>query len=201
MTADLPKEYSPQINKFLNDPNTTLPGGTKLNSQLKTPQMVETELEKSRVWKAYSTYKKELNDAAIKAEYASYLSVPELRESLKRYAEDTLRPISEAWWGEFKPSTGGADNAWLNAYGLQKLVNDEKWMKKFGNTQFWTHAKAFIEYRDSYTKAYQDTPSGSKGYVQDQWSLYLEESLEMWDPALQKIINRYFQNDKLKETK
>ena len=163
--------------------------------------MVETELEKSRVWKAYSTYKKDLNDAAVKAGYASYLSVPELRDSLKQYAEDSLRPISEAWWGEFKPSTGGADNAWLNAYGLQKLVNDEKWMSKFGNTQFWTHAKAFIEYRDSYTKAYQDTPSGSKGYIQDQWSLYLEESLEMWDPALQKIINRYFQNDKLKETK
>jgi hypothetical protein len=201
MTADLPKEYSPQINKFLNDPNSTLPGGTKLNSQLKTPQMIETELEKSRVWKAYSTYKKDLNDAAVKAGYASYLSVPELRDGLKQYAENTLRPISEAWWGEFKPSTGGADNAWLNAYGLQKLVNDEKWMSKFGNTNFWTHAKAFVEYRDSYAKAYQDAPSGSKGYVQDQWSLYLENSLEMWDPTLQKIINRYFQNDKLKETK
>jgi hypothetical protein len=201
MTADLPKEYSPQINKFLNDPNTTLPGGTKLNSQLKTPQMIETELEKSRVWKAYSTYKKDLNDAAVKAGYASYLSVPELKDNLKKYAEDSLRPISEAWWGEFKPSSGGPDNAWLNAYGLQKLVNDEKWMNKFGNTQFWTHAKAFIDYRDSYAKAYQDTPSGSKGYIQDQWSLYLENSLEMWDPVLQKIINRYFQNDKLKETK
>jgi hypothetical protein len=201
MTADLPKEYSPQINKFLNDPNTTLPGGTKLNSQLKTPQMIETELEKSRVWKAYSTYKKDLNDAAVKAGYASYLSVPELRDNLKKYAEDTLRPISEAWWGEFKPGTTQADNAWLNAYGLQKLVTNEKWMSKFGNTQFWTHAKAFIEYRDSYAKAYQDTPSGSKGYVQDQWSLYLEGSLELWDPVLQKIINRYFQNDKLKETK
>jgi len=201
MTADLPKEYSPQINKFLNDPNTTLPGGTKLNSQLKTPQMIETELEKSRVWKAYSTYKKDLNDAAVKAGYASYLSVPELKDNLKKYAEDTLRPISEAWWGEFKPSTGGADNAWLNAYGLQKLVTNEEWMNKFGNTQFWTHAKAFIEYRDSYAKAYQDTPTGSKGYVQDQWSLYLEKSLDLWDPVLQKIINRYFQNDKLKETK
>ena len=201
MTADLPKEYSPQINKFLNDPNTTLPGGTKLNSQLKTPQMVETELEKSRVWKAYSTYKKDLNDAAVKAGYASYLSVPELKDNLKKYAEDSLRPISEAWWGEFKPSSGGPDNAWLNAYGLQKLVTNEEWMSKFGNTQFWTHAKAFIEYRDSYAKAYQDTPSGSKGYIQDQWSLYLEGSLDLWDPALQKIINRYFQNDKLKETK
>jgi len=201
MTADLPKEYSPQINKFLNDPNATLPGGTKLNSQLKTPQMVETELEKSRVWKAYSTYKQQLNDAAVKAGYVSYLSVPELKDNLKKYAEDSLRPISEAWWGEFKPSTGGADNAWLNAYGLQKLVTNEKWMSKFGNTQFWTHAKAFIEYRDSYAKAYKDTPRGSKGYVQDQWSLYLEGSLDLWDPVLQKIINRYFQNDKLKETK
>lgn len=201
LTADLPKEYSPQVNKFLNDPNTTLPGGTILNTQLKTPEMIEVELTKSRYWKAYTDRKKQLNDAAKDAQYASYLSVPELRESLKQYATETLRAGSEDWYNEYMQSISKGDAAWSQARGLQKVINNKDFMKEFGNTQFWTHAKSFLEYRDSYVKAYKDTPVGYKNKIQEQWTGYLESSLNLWDPVLQKIINRYFQNDNLKEAR
>jgi hypothetical protein len=201
LTADLPKEYSPQVNKFLNDPNTTLPGGTILNTQIKTPEMVEVELTKSRYWKAYTDYKNQLNDVAKDAEYASYLSVPELKELLKQYATTTLKAGSEDWYNEYMQSISKGDAAWSQARGLQKVVDNKKWMNEFGNTQFWTHAKSFLEYRDSYVKAYKDTPVGSKNKIQEQWVGYLESSLNLWDPVLQKIINRYFQNDNLKEAR
>jgi hypothetical protein len=201
LTADLPKEYSPQVNKFLNDPNTTLPGGTILNTQIKTPEMIEVELTKSRYWKAYTDRKKQLNDAAKDAQYASYLSVPELRESLKQYATETLRAGSEDWYNEYMQSISKGDAAWSQARGLQKIVNNKDFMKQFGNTQFWTHAKSFLEYRDSYVKAYKDTPVGYKNKIQEQWIGYLESSLNLWDPVLQRIINRYFQNDNLKEAR
>jgi hypothetical protein len=201
LTADLPKEYSPQVNKFLNDPNTTLPGGTILNTQIKTPEMVEVELTKSRYWKAYTDYKKQLNDAAKEAGYASYLSIPELKDVLKQYATTTLRAGSEDWYNEYMQSISKGDAAWSQARGLQKVVNTKKWMNEFGNTQFWTHAKAFLEYRDSYVKAYKDTPVGSKNIIKEQWVAYLESTLNLWDPALQRIINRYFQNDNLKEAR
>lgn len=81
MAADLPYEYNGQIAKFLNDPNATLPGGTLLNSQIKTRKQVETELELSRFWAAYTIKIKSLNAAARNAPdggYASYRSVEEL---------------------------------------------------------------------------------------------------------------------------
>ncbi len=201
LTADLPKDYSPQVNKFLNDPNTTLPGGTILNTQLKTPEMVETELTKSRYWKAYSDYKEQLNQAAKDAGYASYLSVPELKETLKKYATETLKAGSEAWYAEYAQGITSGDQAWAQAYGLEKITRHKEFMNKFGKTQFWTHAKSFVDYRDSFVKAYKDAPTGTKGKIQEQWVAYLEETLDLWDPVLQRMINRYFQNDNLRETR
>ena len=196
MTADLPRDYDIQISKFLNDPNATLPGGTVLNSQLKTPQMVEDELTKSRLWKAYTAYKDELNAAAKEAEYASYLSVPELKEQLRGYAE-TLGEVSPQWFIEYGGGGAAKDTAFSQSAGLKTILKDEEFMKKFGNTQFWTHAKAFIEYRESFGKVRSDAPSGYKTKVEEAWQNYLEESLTLWDPTLQKMITRYYSNDKL----
>jgi hypothetical protein len=197
MTADLPRDYSIQVSKFLNDPNATLPGGTVLNSQLKTPQMVEDELTKSRLWKAYTEYKDSLNKAAKEQlKLASYLSVPEFKDQLRAYAE-TLGATSPEWFIEYAGGGAAKDSAYLQSVGLKTLVNDDKFMKKFGNTQFWTHAKAFILYRDSFGKARLDAPSGYKGAIEEQWQLYLEENLSLWDPTLQRIITRYYSNDGL----
>jgi hypothetical protein len=196
MTADLPRDYNIQVGKFLNDPNATLPGGTVLNSQLKTPQMVEDELTKSRLWESYTEFKDDLNDAAKKAGYKSYLSVPELKDQLRAYAE-TLGTVSKAWFLEYGGGKGAKDSAFYQSFGLKEIINDEKFMKKFGNTQFWTHAKAFIEYRESFGKARLDAPDGYKGALEEQWQLYLEESLSLWDPTLQRIITRYYSNDSL----
>jgi hypothetical protein len=200
LTADLPIGYTAQVNKFLQDPNTTLPGGTVLNERLKTPAQIEAELEKSRVWKAYSDYKTQLNDAAKKAGYASYRSVPGLVDAMQKYA-DTLSDYSTVWGVEYNKNARTGDSAWVQSQGLYKIVNNKEFMNKFGKTQFWEHAKAFLSYRDSVAKAYQDAPTGTKTQVQDQWTKYLEDTLDLWDPVMQKLISRYFVNDNLKENK
>jgi len=200
LTADLPIGYTAQVNKFLQDPNTTLPGGTTLNEKLKTPKQIEDELEKSRVWKAYSDYKTQLNDAAKKAGYASYRSVPGLVDAMQKYA-DTLSDYSTVWGNEYNKNARTGDSAWVQSQGLYKVVNNKEFMTKFGKTQFWEHAKAFLSYRDSVAKAYKDAPVGTKTQVQDQWTKYLEDTLDMWDPVMQKLISRYFVNDNLKENK
>lgn len=200
LTADLPIGYTAQVNKFLQDPNTTLPGGTTLNEKLKTPKQIEDELEKSRVWKAYSDYKTQLNDAAKKAGYASYRSVPGLVDAMQKYA-NTLSDYSEVWGIEYNKNARTGDSAWIQSQGLYKVVNNKEFMTKFGKTQFWEHAKAFLSYRDSVAKAYKDAPTGTKTQVQDQWTKYLEDTLDMWDPVMQKLISRYFVNDNLKENK
>jgi hypothetical protein len=203
MTADLPKDYSPQVNKFLNDPNTTLPGGTYLNDRLKTPQKVEEELELSRFWKAYTEQKKMYNDAAQKYlndRTATYRSVPEYVEGLKQYVNQ-LSEASEIWKNDYNNNASKGDAAWRWSQGLYVITNDKNFMNEFGNTQFWTHADAFVKSRNSYVKAYEDAPTGSKGVIRAQWIEQLERTLPLWDPVLQRVILRYFVNDNLRENK
>lgn len=201
MVADLPKEYSPQVNKFLNSTTARLPDGTMVNSALKTPQLVEEEIEKSRFWSAYTTEKNRLNQAAKDAGYASYLSVPELKDRLRAYANETLGPASRAWFTEYQKSATKGNQAWIQSQGLFTVVKDKEFMSKFGKTQFWSHAKAFVQYRNDYAKAYADAPSGSKQKVKDEWAKYLASTYDLWDPTLQRMITRYFENDNMRENK
>ena len=201
MVADLPKEYSPQVNKFLNSTTARLPDGTMVNSALKTPQLVEEEIEKSRFWSAYTTEKNRLNKAAKDAGYASYLSVPELRDRLRAYANDTLGPASRAWYTEYQKGATKGNKSWVQAQGLFTVVNNKEFMDKFGKTQFWQHAKAFIQYRNDYAKAYADAPTGSKQLVKDKWAEYLASSYDLWDPTMQRMITRYFEDDNMRENK
>ena len=201
MVADLPKEYSPQVNKFLNSTTARLPDGTMVNSSLKTPALVEEEIEKSRFWSAYTTEKKRYNEAAKAAGYTSYLSVSELKDRLKDYAENTLGKQSFVWFQEYQKSATTGNQAWIQTQGLATVVKDKEFMNKYGKTQFWQHAKAFVKYRGEYAAAYKDAPTGSKAQVKDAWVGYLASSYEMWDPVLQRMITRYFENDNLRENK
>jgi hypothetical protein len=200
MVADLPKDYSPQVNKFLKSTTARFPDGTPVNSALKTPQLVEEEIEKSRFWAAYTAEKKRLNDAAVDAQYKSYANVPELKERLRDYALNTLGKGSFAWLQEYKKNATQGNQAQIQAQGLYTIVNDEKFMRKYGKTQFWQHAKGFVDLRNKYAITYRDAPTGTKGDVKDNWIAYLQESIDLWDPTLQRIITRYFENDNLKES-
>ena len=99
-----------------------------------------------------------------------------------------------------KGATKG-NQAWIQSQGLFTLVNDKNFMNKFGRTQFWQHAKAFVKYRNDYAAAYADAPTGTKAQVKDAWVGYLASSYEGWDPVLQRIITRYFENDNMRENK
>jgi hypothetical protein len=198
LTADLPVGTSPQAGKFLDDPNRTLPGGDFLNNRIKTINQIDANLEKSRYWKAYTDVKNSYDEAAKDAGYASYRSVPELVDALRGYAAQ-LGESSPIWNSAYKKSLNG-DNAVTQAIGLATVLNDKKFMKEYGNTQFWQHAKAFISYREDYAKLRADAPAGSKTLVQEYWINYLEKTRKDWDPALMNMIDRYFINDNLAST-
>lgn len=206
LTADLPREYSSQVAKTLNDPNAKLPGGTYLNSQIKSRTEIEKDIELGRFWAAYTAKIKELNEAARRADYAGYRSVEELVEIKNEYVQ-TLRKASPTWYDEYMKNSSDGDSAYVFAKGLMTITQDKssgeenRFMRKHGNTQFWVHAKAFVERRERYAKAYKDAPSGSKTAVKELWLKHLDETLDLWDPTLQRLITRYFLNDDLKETK
>lgn len=203
LAADLPYDYNAQIAKFLNDPNATLPGGTKLNSLIKTREEVEKELELSRFWVAYTSKIKSLNEIARNAPgggYASYRSVPELIAEKDRFVNEVLGPASPDWLFEYKKNSSKGDKAFVWANSIKTVVNNEKFMKNFGDSQFWVNAKAFSDERDRYVQIYEDAPKGYKTKVQEAWANRLDETLDLWDPVMQRIITRYFLNDSLEAT-
>lgn len=198
ITADLiGSESDPNISRILNKPGTRLPDGTTLNLPLKSIKDVENDIEVGQVWKVYTDYKDFLNKLAKKQQYASYASVPELREALQQYAKE-LSAASPAWGRVYKNRVS-QDSSYKYAWGLTQILNNEKFMQKHGNSQFWVHAKAMMKYRDDYTKIYKDAPSGYKAAVQNAWTDYVESVIDLLDPNLADIFDRYFLNDKLTE--
>ena len=203
LAADLPYEYNGQIAKFLNDPNATLPGGTLLNSQIKTRKQVETELELSRFWSSYTTEIKFLNTVARKAGYASYRSVPELVADKDRFVNEVLGPASPKWLNDYTERASKGDKAFVWANAMKTITQDKndgtknRFMRQFGDTQFWVHTKAFVEEREAYVKMYKTAKTGTKGVVQTLWRNHIADTLDFWDPTLQKILTRYFENDNL----
>ena len=198
MTADLRgQESDANIARILNRPGATLPDGTTLNLPLKSIADVEKDIEVSRVWKAYTEYKKQLNELAKSKGYATYSSVPELREALRAYAKQ-LGEFSDNWRFEYdKRAT--EDVAFKYAWGLTKIVKDDKFMEKHGNTQFWVHTEAIMRYRRDYANLYKEAPLGSKSIVQNAWRDYINSVLDVVDPKLADILDRYFENDNLTE--
>jgi hypothetical protein len=198
ITADLAGEKSdPNIVRILNKPGVTLPDGTTLNLPLKSIADVEKDIEVGRVWKAYIAYKADLNERARKKGFASYASVEVLRDALKNYANQ-LGEFSPDWKYAFKLRKT-QNTAYKYSWGLTKIVNNDAFMKKHGNTQFWLDTEALMQYRDNYVKLYQDAPSGSKSKVQNAWNEYLNQVIPIVDPKLANIIDIYLENDILTE--
>lgn len=198
ITADLVgSESDPNISRILNQPGTVLPDGTTLNLPLKSIADVEKDIEVGRVWKAYTAYKKQLNDMAKAKGYASYASVDVLQDALRKYVED-LSAFSPDWGYVYKENAR-KNTAYTYAWGLTQIVKDEKFMEKHGNSQFWTHTEAMMKYRDDFVKLYKDAPSGYKGKVQNAWKQYVESVIDVVDPRLADILDRYFLNDQLTE--
>jgi hypothetical protein len=200
MTLDLVGEKSdPNIVRILNKQGATLPDGTPLNLPLKSVQDVETEIEVGRVWKAYSEYKRQLNELAKEKKYASYSSVEVLRNALKNYAMQ-LGEISPAWLREYNRNQS-EDVGFKYATGLTTVLNDQKFMDKYGDTPVWEQITAIMRYRQDFSNLYKDAPNGYKSKVQNAWRDYVNSIVDIVDPRVADLIDRYFENDNLKEVK
>jgi len=200
ITSDLQGTPSdPNIARILNKPGVTLPDGTVLNLPNKSVADVEKDIEVSRVWKAYSGYKRYLNEEARKQDYLSYASVPELRERLKNYASQ-LGESSPQWRFEYNRNRQ-EDYSYQYAWGLNQIVFDKKFMEKHGNTPYWVDVRAFLKYRSDYVNLLKDAPTGYKGRVVDAWQQYVAQLIDIANPKLANLIDRYFENDTLKEVK
>jgi hypothetical protein len=205
LTADITGDPDPQVQKFLANPGTKLPGNTILNGQSLTPEQYETNLQINRTWNAYRTDKDSLLTALRaatnnpKARVADYPQAKAAWDA--RLAQ--LSKYSPQWWDEYQKSANG-DNSYVMAKGLQSIISNQKFMTKNGSTDFWQQAKTFIDQRNKVVEALNSPEvkaAKASTALKQAWSSYLQNDTSgLWNPQLQEIIDRYFVNDSLKGT-
>ena len=205
LTADITGDPDPQVQKFLANPGTKLPGNTILNGQALTPEQYESKLEINRVWNAYRNDKQSLLDQLRKAtnnpkaRVADYPGIKAQWDS--RMAQ--LAKYSPQWWDEYQKSANG-DSSYTMAKGLQDIISNKNFMTKNGSSEFWQQAKMFIAQRNKVVVALNSPEvkaAKATTVLKQAWATYLQnDTAGLWNPQLQEIIDRYFVNDTLKGT-
>jgi hypothetical protein len=201
LTADLdydPAKQSNNILTLLANPSTRLPGTSKNINELKmTPQEIETERLKQRTWNQYMDVKEAL-EAKI-TDGRTLRAHPELKAVLDNLAVTVFKDQSQAWYDQYQLAQSG-DTSYKYARALTEITNDEKFMAKNGNSQFWKDTKTFLDARAMFTQVYQSLPDYDprKAQLTDAYNNWVQGLSGQWDSNLKTILTRYFDNDSLK---
>ena len=201
LTSDLdydPLTQSNNILKLLSNPNAVLPGTSKNLNELKmTPQEIEKERLKQRTWNDYMVIKTALENKITDGK--TLRAHPELKIVLDSLAVGVLRNQSEEWYNQLQLAESG-DTSYKYAKGFSAIINDEKFMAKHGNSQYWMDVKEFLDARTMFVNIYQLLPDYDprKGQLMDNYNAWIKENVGQWDGNLKTIITRYFDNDSLK---
>lgn len=202
LSLDIDKKdnFNLTVYNILRDPNTKLPDGSPLNTYMITPKEQERRRQINRAWGAYNTIVDGLEQKAQLADGKSLRSHPELKQVLEGAVNGGLREISNDWWVEYNDPKGG-DKAFKYAYGLKQVINDKKFMEKYGNTKLWSDVESFMAIRDVTASAVNALPDRDprKAIIKDTYIEILERFSETWHPKLKELLVRNFTEDTLKE--
>jgi hypothetical protein len=195
------EEFNLSVFKILNDPETKLPDGSPLNNAKLTVKQEEERRQANRAWALYNDVTDKLKGvAANRNENKSLRSYPDLLEARRQFAKESIRGESEAWWIEYNDAVRG-DKSFRYAYGLNSIVSDEAWMKKYGKTKLWEDVSDFISIRNVVVSEYQKLPFGNpkKSQLKNNYMEYIAEISKKWHPKVQDLITRYFEEDTMKD--
>lgn len=203
LTADLdqkPEDFNLSVYKKLQDPKTKLPGGTLLNDIQISPQEEERRRNINRVWSLYNQVTDALEAKAQSIDKKSLRSHPELLEARQEIASTLFRKESEDWWTDYNDPKRG-DKSFNYAYALNRIVSDEGFMKKYGQTKFWSDVKDYLAIRNTVVTVYQSLPSRDprKSQIKKAYNATLDTFIPTWHPKLQDTIKRYFEEDTMKD--
>jgi hypothetical protein len=202
LTADLdqnPKDFNLSVYRKLQDPDTKLPGGELLNKLAITVQKEESLRNINRVWDLYNQVTDVLELKAQQSDGKSLRSHPELLAARKEISDTLFRKESEEWWLQLNDPERG-DKSFRYAYALNRIVSDDSYMKKYGNTKFWSDVKDYVSIRNAVVDVYQGLPMNDprKSKIKKAYNATLDTFTPTWHPRLQDIIKRFFEEDTMK---
>lgn len=194
------EEFNLTVYKILNDPDTKLPDGSLLNNVKLTPKQEEKRRQINRAWALYNEVTDNLDAMAKKRDGKSLRSHPDLLDARRQYAREYIREQSEDWYIEYNDSVRG-DKSFRYAYGLNAIVSNKEWMDKYGKTKLWEDIADFVKVRNAVVSEYQSLPFGNpkKSKLKKNYLEYVDTTSKTWHPKVQDLINRYFEEDTMKD--
>ena len=193
------EDFNLSVFRILNDPNTKLPDGSILNNLKLTPKQEEERRQINRAWAMYNEVTEIAETEAAKRR-KSLRSNPDLLVARRAIANDIIRKKSEAWWTEYNDPERG-DKSFRYAYALNSIVSNDAWMKKYGDTKLWKDIEQFMLIRNTVVGLYQGLPdrSAQKSKTKKDYIEFIDERSKVWHPKLQDLLNRYFEEDTMKD--
>ena len=186
------------ISKLINDPNTKLPGTSKLLNDIKlTPREEDIQRQKSILWARYNAMKDAL-EARI-TDGRSFRAHEELGNLLQATASTVFKAESQEWFDEYSAGLRG-DNSYVYGRAYNLIIKDPAFMKKHGQTEYWQDVKTYMDMRSEVVKLYQSLPDGDsrKARLKEGFLTYIEDNMAAFHPKLQTTLKIYFSNDSLK---
>jgi hypothetical protein len=175
------------------------------SSPLKYKVAISVKKEESlrninRVWDLYNQLTDALELKAQQSDGKSLRSHPELLAARKEISDTLFRKESEEWWLELNDPNRG-DKSFRYAYALNRIVSDEAYMNKYGNTKFWSDVKDYVSIRNAIVNVYQELPTNDprKSKIKKAYNATLDTFTPTWHPRLQDIIKRFFEEDTMKK--
>lgn len=186
------------ISRLLNDPNTKLPGTSKLINDTKlTPREEDIQRQKNILWQRYNAMKDAL-EAKI-TDGRSFRAHEELGNVLQEAANTIFRAESQEWFDEYSAGVRG-DNSYNYARAYNLIINNPEFMKKHGQTEYWQDVKTYMNIRTQVVQVYNSLPDGDKrkAMLKEGFLTYIEDNMAAFHPKLQTTLKIYFNNDSLK---
>jgi hypothetical protein len=164
-----------------------------------TVQKEESLRNINRVWDLYNQVTDVLELKAQQSDGKSLRSHPELLAARKEISDTLFRKESEEWWLQLNDPERG-DKSFRYAYALNRIVSDDSYMKKYGNTKFWSDVKDYVSIRNAVVDVYQGLPMNDprKSKIKKAYNATLDTFTPTWHPRLQDIIKRFFEEDTMK---
>jgi hypothetical protein len=208
MVIDATGEFSSPVYNWLR--SNPIPGEATANKHVLTPAKFAQLKGINEGWDAYFELRDQLDEAtggatrltgALKEQWDFALLGKDPTGKFKAQYPDYV-PVSklhpewhEAWKLGNRENTG---YKWASA--LNKVVNNKKFMKKYGKSQFWQTGINYIVNREIASRAIAQGYSSSA--VKAQWQAYIEQDFlsksgDNYNKKFRDFYLRYLENDTL----
>ncbi len=198
-------KYSDAAANYFRNKNVR-PGGEIKYTESRATEDIITDREESLGWNYYENFAKQRDAVLAKYGIKSINSTAAKQMGITAKWEAAVNSIKgylPAWAEAYDNSVGDFTKTKRYVKGLLKTLNDETWMKEYGNTPTMMAVEDYVLNRDYVAKELEKRKKylGVSGLtneanadLKDKWDDYVLK-LKLYDTGFADLYTRYLEND------